>query len=234
MKQLAPKVWLVTGGFPGKTMNVYLIENPDGEGLTVFDAGVSSMVKTIQKAAAKLGKPISRVVLGHGHPDHRGAAPGLGVPVYCHSAERADAEGDGGVHYFDFSLLKFTPARFTMPRMLKLWDGGPVKITGTLEEGDDVAGFKVIHLPGHAPGLIGLWRESDRFALVSDTFYTLNPETGLPGAARVPHPAFNISTEQARASIHKLANLEPAAAWSGHAKGLTGDVREQLEAVLAK
>lgn len=232
MKQLAPKVWLVTGGFPGKRMNVYLIENSDGESLTVFDAGVRSMVKTIQKAAAELGKPITRVVLGHGHPDHRGAAPGLGVPVYCHSAERADAEGDGGVHYFDFSLLKFIPARFTMPCLLKRWDGGPVEIAGTLEEGDNIAGFHVIHLPGHAHGLIGLWRESDRFAMVSDTFYTLNPETALRGAVRVPHPAFNINTEQARASIQKLADLEPSAAWSGHARGLTGDVRAQLEAAL--
>jgi len=31
-----------------------------------------------------------------------------------------------------------------------------------VQEGDDVAGFEVVHLPGHAPWLIGLWRASDR------------------------------------------------------------------------
>ena len=46
------------------------------------------------------------------------------------------------------------------------------------------AGFKVMHLPGHAPGLIGLFRETDRLALVSDCFYTLDPQTGLKGATR--------------------------------------------------
>ena len=116
-----------------------------------------------------------------------------------------------------------------MPRMLKMWDGGPVKIAGTVAEGDEVAGFKVVHLPGHAPGLIGLWRESDRLALVSDCFYTLDPETGRKGHARVPLAAFNQDTEQARASIRKLAALEPAAAWPGHADPVTGDVKAQLE-----
>ena len=42
-----------------------------------------------------------------------------------------------------------------------VWDGGPVRIAGTVREGDDVAGFEVVELAGHAPGLIGLWRASD-------------------------------------------------------------------------
>ena len=81
--------------------------------------------------------------------------------------------------------------------------------------------------------MIGLWRESDRLALVSDCFYTLDPQTGLKGKPRVPHAAFNEDTEQARASIRKLAALEPAAAWPGHADPLTGDVRSQLELAAA-
>ncbi len=80
-----------------------------------------------------------------------------------------------------------------------------------------MAGFRVIELPGHAPGQIGLFRESDRLALVSDCFYTLDIQTGIKGAPRVPHPAFNADTEQARASIRKLAALEPSIAWPGHA-----------------
>src|SRR5262249_4297590 len=81
-----------------------------------------------------------------------------------------------------------------------------------------------IELPGHAPGLIGLFRESDRLALVSDCIYTLDPQTGIKGAARVPHPAFNADTEQARASIRKLAALDPATVWAGHADPVSADV----------
>ena len=46
----------------------------------------------------------------------------------------------------------------------------------------------------------------------------------------VPHRAFNFDHEQAIASVRKLAALEPASAWPGHANPLTGDVRAQLEA----
>ena len=224
-EEIADGVWLIRGGFPGKTMNVYLVR--DGDGVMLFDAGVSSMAPAVAKAGAQLGG-ITRVVLGHGHADHRGVAPALGVPVLCHPDEVAAAEGDGGEHYFTMDELNLL-GRKLMPRLLHDWDGGPVKISGTLEEGDEIAGFKVVHLPGHAPGLIGLWRESDRLALVSDCFYTLDPQTGFKGHARVPHSAFNQDTEQARASIRKLAAMEPAVAWPGHADPVTGDVRGTLE-----
>ena len=182
-ERIAEGVWLVRGGFPLKTMNVYLLEDAGG-GVTMFDAGIKAMVAGLSAAAAQLGG-LNRVVLGHAHADHRGAAPGLGVPVLCHPADRIDAEGDGGAHYFDFSKAS-VPARWTLPRLLPVWDGGPVKIDATVEEGDDVCGFRVVHIPGHAPGLIALWRESDRVVLTSDCFYTLDPNTGRHGAPRVP------------------------------------------------
>jgi hydroxyacylglutathione hydrolase len=90
-----------------------------------------------------------------------------------------------------------------------------------------VSGFQVVYLPGHAPGLIGLWRESDRLALVSDCFYTLD-NWGRDCPASVPVETYNYDTGQARESIRKLAEMEPAVAWAGHAKPVTGDVRGQL------
>jgi glyoxylase-like metal-dependent hydrolase (beta-lactamase superfamily II)/predicted ester cyclase len=223
-KEIADGVWIVRGGFP-RSMNVYLLR--DGDGVLVFDGGIRAMTKAVAAAGAKLGG-ITRLVLGHEHPDHRGIAPKLGVPVYCHPDGKADAETDGGMHYVDWSKLQ-QPTRTWMPWMLKMWDGGPVEIAGTVSEGDDVAGFEVVHIPGHAPGQIALWRASDRLALVSDAFYTLDINTGRPGAPRLPHRAFNQDTEQAQASIRKIAALEPAAAWPGHAGPVTGDVRSQLE-----
>jgi glyoxylase-like metal-dependent hydrolase (beta-lactamase superfamily II)/predicted ester cyclase len=223
-REIADGVWLVRGGMP-RTMNVYLLR--DGDGVLVFDGGIKAMTKAVASAGAKLGG-ITRLVLGHEHPDHRGIAPGLGVPVHCHPDGKADAETDGGMHYVDWSKLR-QPTRALMPLMLKMWDGGPVEIAGTVSEGDDIAGFEVVHLPGHAPGQIGLWRASDQLALVSDCFYTLDINTGRPGPPRLPHRAFNQNTEQAQASMLKLAALEPAAAWPGHAGPLTGDVRSQLE-----
>jgi hydroxyacylglutathione hydrolase len=225
VEAIADGAWVIRGGLPARTMNVYFVR--DGDGVLVFDAGIKAMTKAVAAAGAQLGG-ITRVVLGHAHADHRGVAPYLGVPVYCHPLEQADAEGDGGRHYMDLSKLN-PLGRLLMPRLLPSWDGGPVQIAGTVGEGDEIAGFRVIHLPGHAPGLIGLWRESDRLAIVSDCYYTLDPQSGHKGHARVPHAAFNHDTETARASMRKLAALEPAVAWSGHADPLTGDVRGILE-----
>jgi hydroxyacylglutathione hydrolase len=230
-ERVAEGVWLVRGGFPLKTMNVYLIED-EGGGVTMFEAGIKAMVAGLSAAASSLGG-LNRIVLGHAHGDHRGAAPGLGGPVLCHPADRIDAEGDGGMHYFDFSNVS-APARWTIPRLLPVWDGGPVKISGTVEEGDDVSGFKVVHIPGHSPGQIALWRESDRVALTADCFYTVDPGTARHGPPRVPPHGFNLDTEQARASIRKIAALEPSVAWPGHADAVTGDVRAQLERAAAE
>jgi glyoxylase-like metal-dependent hydrolase (beta-lactamase superfamily II)/predicted ester cyclase len=227
---IADGLWRVRGGVP-REMNVYLIED-EGGGVTVFDAGARSMVSAVSAAASRLGG-INRIVLGHGHPDHRGSAPGLHAPVYCHAAEREDSEGDGGRHYFHLSKLR-PYARPVFPHLLDLWDGGPVTIAGTVAEGEDVSGFGVLHIPGHAPGLIALHRERDGVALTSDCFYTLDPQSGIHGPPRVPHPAFNLDTEQARASIRKLAGLRPSSAWPGHAEPLTGDVAAQLERAAAE
>jgi len=226
---VADGVWVVQGQ-PGRC-NVYLIE--DDGGVTLYDAGARTMVRAVASAAAKLGG-LRRIVLGHGHTDHRGAAPALGVPVLCHPDEVQDAEGSGGFRYWPDGLVGLPTPQRQIHRVLHryAWDGGPVKIADTLNEDDEVAGFRVVHLPGHAPGQIGLWRESDRLALVSDCFYTLDM-WGRSCPPHVPEGTYNYDTEQARASIRKLAALEPAAAWPGHARPLTGDVRSQLEQAAA-
>jgi glyoxylase-like metal-dependent hydrolase (beta-lactamase superfamily II)/predicted ester cyclase len=230
VRRVAEGVWMLQGQ-PGRC-NVYLLE--DAGGVTLFDAGARTMTRAVAGAAARLGG-LSQVVLGHGHTDHRGTAPALGVPVLCHAAEVQDAEGSGGFRYWPAGLAGLPAPQRQIHRLMHryAWDGGPVQIEGTLAEGDQVAGFQVIELPGHAPGQIGLWRESDRLALVSDCFYTVDM-WGRRCSPHVPERTYNFDTDQAQASIRKLAALEPAAAWPGHAEPVTGDVRTQLEAAAEK
>ncbi len=220
---VAEGVWLVQGQ-PGRC-NVFLIE--DDGGLTLFDAGARTMTRAVASAGARRGG-IQRVLLSHGHTDHRGVAAALGVPVLCHPDEVQDAEGSGGFRYWPADLAGLPTPQRQIHRLLHRYAyGGPVEIAATVSEGDLIAGFRVIDLPGHAPGLIGLWRESDRLALVADCFETIDL-WGRDCPARVPEATYNFDTEQARESMRKLAALEPAAAWPGHGKPLTGDVRAQL------
>ena len=221
---VAEGVWVVQGQ-PARC-NVYLIEDEDG--VTLFDAGARTMTRAVARAGATTrrdhaDRPRPRP---HRPPRHRAGARRAGL---CHPDEVIDAEGSGGFRYWPEGLKGIpTPHRQVQRLMHRYaWDGGPVQIAGTLNEGDEVAGFQVIELPGHAPGQIGLFRESDRLALVSDCFYTLDI-WGRDCEPHVPFPVYNYDTEQARASMRKLAEMEPAAAWPGHAKPLTGDVRGAL------
>ncbi|MBK5110800.1 MAG: MBL fold metallo-hydrolase [Thermoleophilia bacterium] len=221
--QVADGVYRLRGDVKGG-MNIYFVVGPDGE-VVQFDAGTRFMTGNNRKVAEAFGG-IDRIVLGHAHADHRGTAPRLGPPVYCHPDEVADAESKAAINsYMNTSELKYLRPRLLYPVLMRLWNGGPVKVAGTVEEGDDVAGFEVIHFPGHAPGQIGLWRESDRVALVSDTIYLVDSARLKPlpeGEASVPHPAWAWDHQQAKESVRKLASLKPETVLTGHDDPLEG------------
>ncbi len=230
LERVADGVWLLRGDLRG-AMNIYFLE--DGDGVVQFDAGTKAMRKAAAAEARQLGG-LKRVVLGHAHADHRGTAPYLGVPVQCHPDEVADAESPASIQpYMDLSLLPVAPVRWLYPFLLRHWDGGPVKIDSTVSEGDEVAGFEVLHFPGHAPGLIGLWRESDGLAVVSDVVYLVDAARLKPlpeGEASIPHPAFGWDHAKAKESLRRLAALEPRVVATGHDRPLRGDnLRETLE-----
>ncbi len=227
---IAAGVWVLRGGIPRVT-NVFLIE--DEGGVTVFDSGPRQMTRAIRAAAASLGG-VRQVVLGNADCDHRGGAAGLAAPVYCHPLERTAAESQSSYRdYWDLGLLHGW-ARPVFTRLPRIWDGGVLSIAGTMQEGDEVAGFSVIDLPGHAPGQIGLYRAQDGLALVSDCVQTIAAETGLRGPATIPPPAFNLDTAQARESVRRLAALPLRAVWGGHGRPVTGeDLELQLQRAAA-
>ena len=175
-------------------------------------------------------------MLGHGDTDHRGSAPALRAlaPVLCHPDAVEQAQGSGGRDYWhtdqlplDVRLLHGFSHRF-------VWDGGPVADRRDGARGRRVAGFEVVDLSGHAPGLIGLWRESDGVALVSDCFYVTDMH-GRPQPPAVPVDAYNLDTGRARESIRKLAALRPQRVFPGHLGPLEGpDVVLQLEAAASR
>jgi hydroxyacylglutathione hydrolase len=235
LEKAAEGVWLLRGDFRG-AMNIYFLEDEDG--VVQFDAGTKSMRGKARAAAEQLGG-VKQVVLGHAHADHRGTAGAMGAPVLCHPDEVADAESDAAIApYMELSELPVAWVRRIYPFLLRRWDGGAVKIDGTVAEGDRVAGFEVLHFPGHAPGLIGLWRESDRVAIVSDVVYLVDSARLKPlpkGEASVPHPAWAWDHAKSKESLRRLAALEPRIVCAGHERPLRGEnLRATLETAAEK
>jgi glyoxylase-like metal-dependent hydrolase (beta-lactamase superfamily II) len=113
------------------------------------------------------------------------------------------------------AMLEDMPPNIGPKISRRLFAGPGHPVERRLHEGDEVAGFTVLDVPGHSPGHIAYWRESDRSLVMGDVLFGLNPYTGLPGMNEPP-PFFTNDPAQNRDSARKLAALEPALVCFGH------------------
>jgi glyoxylase-like metal-dependent hydrolase (beta-lactamase superfamily II) len=206
MKQLADGVWRLAER-PAPMINVYLA------GDVLFDAGRRWDRRRIFRQLAD--RELSLLALTHVHPDHQGVAKDIcvsrGVPLACH-ADDVDAM-EGRVPVSDTSHL-------ATRLIVRFWQGPPHRVDRVLRDGDEVAGFRVIHAPGHSPGEVIYFRDSDRVAICGDVVRNLNYAT-LRAEIREPPDAFNVDTAENRRSIRKLAELGPSIILPGHGEAIT-------------
>ena len=121
------------------------------------------------------------LALTHVHPDHQGwprtSAKRAGIPLACHADDVDAMEGRRPVAASAHPIAR-TAACF--------WQGPPHKVDRVLAEGDEVAGFRVVHAPGHAHGEVIFFRDSDRVAICGDVIRNMSYVTGLPELAEPP------------------------------------------------
>jgi len=208
VRNLAPGVWRLAE-LPAPTINVYLAED------VMIDAGRTWDRRRILEQIE--GREISMLALTHVHPDHQGAAKAIcearGVPLACHADDVDAMEGRRPVQEAHRS--------HPVNRVVRaLWEGPPHRVDRVLHEGDEVAGFRVVHAPGHARGEVILFRDSDRVAICGDVIRNMSYATGRPLIAEPPK-IFTYDPAENRRSIQKLAALEPALILPGHGPALT-------------
>jgi hydroxyacylglutathione hydrolase len=208
LKYLAPGVWRLKE-FPAPTINVYLAED------VLIDAGRSWDRRRI--FAELEGREISTLALTHVHPDHQGAAKAVcearGVPLACHTEDVEAMEGRRPIQ----EAATGNPVN----RIVRaLWEGPPHEVGRVLQDGDEVAGFRVVHTPGHSRGHIVFFRESDRVAICGDVIRNMSYATGLPGI-KEPPGIFTYDPAENRRSIRKLAELNPSLILPGHGPVVT-------------
>jgi hydroxyacylglutathione hydrolase len=206
MKRLAPGVWRLKE-LPIPSINVYLAED------VLIDAGRTWDRRRIFGELE--GVEISAVALTHVHPDHQGCAKAVcdarEVPLACHADDVDAMEGRRPVG----------SGQALIPRIYdRIWTGPPHKVDRVLTEGDEVAGFRVVHAPGHAPGEVIFFRDSDRVAICGDVVRNMSYLTGLPGV-RQPPDEMTYDPAENRRSIQKLAALEPSLILPGHGPAIT-------------
>lgn len=210
MIQLADDVHLIPL-FPRYAVNAYLV------GTVLIDAGVRSSRKKILKALQ--GRELTAHALTHAHPDHQGASAAVCrerfVPFWCGKADVEAAESG----HVTGTMPK--PDGFLARTVAKLWAGPGCPVDHALKEDDEVAGFQVLETPGHTPGHVTFWRESDRVLILGDVLNSMSLVTTIPGLQEPPD-GFTQDPEVNRRSIQRLAALEPELTCFGHGPPVRG------------
>lgn len=203
MRELADGVWQLSG-WPPDNVNAYVL------GDILIDSGLATDRRRVLRQVTS--RHITAHALTHAHFDHYGSSHAicerLGIPLWCGAADAEAVESGKMV------------ARGG--RMVPAAHGHPV--ARLLNDGDEVAGFKVLDTPGHSPGHVAYWRESDRVLICGDVMWGRNPFL-LSGGLREPYPFFSPDPELNRASARRLAALEPALVCFGHGKPLRQTAR---------
>jgi glyoxylase-like metal-dependent hydrolase (beta-lactamase superfamily II) len=206
MWNVADGLWQLRG-FPPHTINVYLA------GDVLIDAGTRWSHRRIVRQLR--GRTLSMIALTHCHPDHQGSAHSLceayGVPLACHSADVAAMEGSEPMQ----------PASPALAVSRACFAGPPHPVARHLIEGDEIAGFRVVHAPGHTPGHVIFFRPSDRVAIAGDMINTMNLVTTVPGLHEPPW-FFSADPLANRRSMRLLVDLEPSLVCVGHGPPLRG------------
>jgi hydroxyacylglutathione hydrolase len=204
--ELAPGLSLARGG-PGRTLNVYLLDT------VVVDSGVRWSRRRLMRQLR--GRRVTAHVLTHAHFDHAGSSSWLchafDVPLWCGAGDAA-AMNSGRVDTHGSQLFN------RLQRTLLPVARHPV--SRELREGDIVAGFEVLEVPGHSPGSVAFWRARDRVLVCGDVLANL----GLhPQRVRlvIPPAALSSDLAQARHSARRLAQLRPRLACFGHGFAIT-------------
>lgn len=218
-------------------VNLFMVGEPvPGGKWVLIDAGLNGTAGRIKREAEKIFGENTRpeaILLTHGHFDHVGALPELlqdwDVPVYAHPLEMPylkgmssypppdPAVGGGAMAYMSFAF----PIK-----PINLGDRvQPFPSDGSVP---GLPGWRIIHTPGHSPGHVSFFRDSDKCLIAGDAFVTVNQNSAISVLKQkeemhAPPAYFTIDWAAAKRSVENLASLNPSSAGTGHGVSMKGE-----------
>lgn len=217
-------------------VNICFIGHPDKKEFVLVDAGMPESADMIISAAEEHYGPNARpscILLTHGHFDHVGAIIELinhwKVPVYAHRSEipyltnkqsypEPDPTVEGGM------VAKMSPLFPNEPINL----GNHVQALPSEGKVPNLPEWQWVHTPGHTPGHVSFFRDTDKALIAGDAFVTVKQESlykVLTQEQEISGPPryFTPDWDSAWQSVKTLESLKPSAAITGHGLPMTGE-----------
>jgi glyoxylase-like metal-dependent hydrolase (beta-lactamase superfamily II) len=185
---------------------------------------------------------IKQVVLTHAHPDHYG----LSARIQHHSNAAILSHHDSASRFLFWhpdwqkdnrflleTLIATGAPEAPQEKRLAYKKGGdplvePVQVTRIIREGDQVTTgdetWEVVDLPGHAPGVIGLYRRETSELITSD--HLLPVTNSRPGLYPNSHRNGRDSTFMGNYldSMEKITQMAPDIVWPSHGEQVTNAI----------
>lgn len=210
---------------PLELTSAYLLTAADGTWV-LLDTGAPGYYQEIYHAAmVRFERAPAAIILSHGHFDHIGNARRLieqwNVPAYAHPLEIPYLTGKSTLPPLDPSVGGFVSrmAYLFPPSGTDLGDRiHAIPADGTVPYLPD---WRWYHTPGHTPGHLSFFRARDRILLAVDALNTTNQRSPAKALANTrelhgPPPYATSDWQQAKASVVRLAELEPVLIIAGH------------------
>lgn len=230
--------------YTDQIVNVIFIGTQDH--WVLIDAGMPKSGEIIRQASEDYfgrGSKPAAIILTHGHFDHVGGVVYLieewNVPVYAHPLEYPYLTGK-----LSYPEPDTTVEGGMLAKISSIYPNEPINIKPVLNTFRDdgtipqLPGWKWIHVPGHSPGQIALFRDSDKTLISADAFITVKQDSMykvMLQKEEVCGPPVYLTTdwEAARNSVQKLFALQPQFVISGHGTAMEGEkLLEGLETLV--
>lgn len=221
---------------PVKIGNCYLVGNRSQ--WVLLDCGTEGNAGRIRKIAEEHfgeGTRPEAIILTHGHFDHAGSAGTLaqewGVNIYAHRLELPYLTGkskyppiDPTVGGFMANMARFLPNRS--------YDYSPFMRELPVDTPPAMLDWRIIETPGHTPGHVSFFRESDQVLLPGDAFCTLNQDSviavlTMKAEVSIPPPYYTMDWESAYDSVARLSELNPNVIGAGHGEPMFGEAARE-------
>ncbi len=188
----------------GTMANVYLVLH--GGKVAIIDAGLPGEHVKVLNYLKELGfapEDVDLIIATHAHHDHIGSLRVLkeitGAKVAAHREEVPYIQGE---------------------KPVKL-SSEPVEVEIPLEDGDEIAGLKVVHSPGHSPGSIVLYSEELGAIFTGDLVHEENGRL-----YEIPH-RYSLDPMKNREAIRKILELDFRHVLPSHGRPILNEGKER-------